>query len=422
MMAEKEGSCNRLFVAVHAGAGYHSAEKECEYKAACKKACLQAMSLLKKGYSAFAAAIKATVILEDAECTNAGRGSNLTLTGSIECDASVMDGSTCLFGAVGCVSGVLNPVQLAGKLIDMQKDNSLSHGRIPPSVLVGEGARIWAKQHGIKVDEDNQLITEKSKRQYKKYKRRIETATDSTPKKKAALDDIFLSAQNDGTSLESENLQKHISKKNNGAQHNTASPHDTVGAICLDSQGNLAAAVSSGGIWLKHPGRLGPAAMYGAGCWAQNPENGYPGVAVITSGSGEHLMKTLFAKTCADCIYTTDNATQGLNTSFTSHFLDSKLLKGLDSRLAGALALKVLESNEGRELELVWGHTTLSMALGYMWGEDLKPRVLISKLSEQAKEGKSFSLSGAFFSSEKSPCVQECCLHQSNLNEKVSQC
>lgn len=31
----------------------------------------------------------------------------------------------------------------------------------PPffSVLVGEGARIWAKQHGIKVDEDNQLIT-----------------------------------------------------------------------------------------------------------------------------------------------------------------------------------------------------------------------------------------------------------------------
>lgn len=49
-------------------------------------------------------------------------------------------------------------------------------------------------------------------------------------------------------------------------------------------------------------------------------------------------------------------------------------------------------------------------------------QVLISKLSEQAKEGKSFSLSGAFFSSEKSPCVQECSLHQSNLNEKVSQC
>lgn len=44
-------------------------------------------------------------IFQNSPHTNAGIGSNLTIDGSVECDAMVMDGLSLQFGAVGCVSG-----------------------------------------------------------------------------------------------------------------------------------------------------------------------------------------------------------------------------------------------------------------------------------------------------------------------------
>ncbi|KAF3953424.1 hypothetical protein CMV_021130 [Castanea mollissima] len=67
-----------------------------------KRACLAASSILRKGSGKCLEAVSAAIqVLEDDPCTNAGRGSNLTEDGHVECDASIMDGHSGAFGAVG---------------------------------------------------------------------------------------------------------------------------------------------------------------------------------------------------------------------------------------------------------------------------------------------------------------------------------
>ncbi len=89
--------------------------------------------------------------------TNAGVGSNLTLEEKVECDASIMDLSG--FGSVGALSNVKNPIMVALSLLDTQSNGHLSFGRIAPLMLVGEGAKIWAKEHNIKTVDDDYLKT-----------------------------------------------------------------------------------------------------------------------------------------------------------------------------------------------------------------------------------------------------------------------
>ena len=49
--------------------------------------------------------------------TNTGMRSNLTVSGTVECDASIMDGHTLQYGVVGPVQGVRNPIFVAESLL-----------------------------------------------------------------------------------------------------------------------------------------------------------------------------------------------------------------------------------------------------------------------------------------------------------------
>lgn len=95
-------------------------------------------------------------------------------------------------------------------------------------------------------------------------------------------------------------------ERNPSGNRNTDNVSDTVGAIAVDSYGNIAAGSSSGGIGMKHPGRVGPAALLGIGTAVIPADPNDPDkvqVGAVTSGTGEHIATTMAANTCALRIY-----------------------------------------------------------------------------------------------------------------------
>lgn len=122
----------RVYVAVHGGAGYHGVVSEQSVKSALKRACARALrgSPLDDS-SALSIVEQAIAILEDDECLNAGYGSNLTIDGTVECDAAIMDGLSGDFASVGAVPGLKNPIKLASVLLRHSREPD-SLGRIRP--------------------------------------------------------------------------------------------------------------------------------------------------------------------------------------------------------------------------------------------------------------------------------------------------
>uniref|UniRef100_A0A669CL28 Threonine aspartase 1 n=1 Tax=Oreochromis niloticus TaxID=8128 RepID=A0A669CL28_ORENI len=371
------------FVLVHAGAGYHSESKAKEYKHVCKRACQRAVDQLKAGALAVEAVAAALVELEDSPFTNAGMGSNLNLSGEIECDASIMDGKSLHFGAVGALSGIRNPVMVANRLLSEAQKGKLSAGRIPPCFLVGRGAHDWAVSHGIPPCPSDKMATKFSLSAYKRNKRKMELA------------------EKMDTGHNQTKKRRQSSENENGS-----GCLDTVGAVVVDLEGNVAAAVSSGGLAMKHPGRVGQAAHYGCGCWAENAcnMNSYS-TAVSTSGCGEHLIRTMLARECSAAMQSEDahqallEAMQNKFISEITHFcllweIKPFVLYGflfLSNLCSGCFIVLNLCMDI---LEFLWSHTTESMCVGYMSAQDSKAKTHISRLPPGTVPGQSLAIEG----------------------------
>ncbi|NWT91261.1 TASP1 aspartase, partial [Urocynchramus pylzowi] len=365
------------FVLVHAGAGYHSESKAKEYKHVCKRACQKAIEKLQAGALATDAVTAALIELEDSPFTNAGLGSNLNLLGEIECDASIMDGKSLNFGAVGALSGIKNPVSVANRLLCEGQKGKLSAGRIPPCFLVGEGAYRWAVDHGIPACPPGIMATRFSLAAFKRNKRKLELA------EKVETDLIQLKK-----------------RRQSNEKENDSGTLDTVGAVVVDQEGNVAAAVSSGGLALKHPGRVGQAALYGCGCWAENTGAHNPySTAVSTSGIYyfyKYLMKLLSFSLIKD-------AHQALLETMQNKFIGSPFLANEDGVLGGVIVLRSCrcsaepESSQEKPtllVEFLWSHTTESMCVGYMSAQDGKAKTHISRLPPGAVAGQSVAIEG----------------------------
>jgi len=316
------------FVGVHIGAGHHSEARTSLYLSICSKACKVATDILRQGGSAIDAAAAATMVLEDAGETNAGYGSNLTELGTVEMDAGLMDGDSLLFGAVGAVPGISNPILVAKLLVQEQRKGLLPLGRVPPGFLVGEGARDWAKRRGIKVVSEKSLISDKAAKLYKHYKKKLDSYRQS----------MKTSTQQQKRPL-SEQLQEDGARAKRAHQsHHTLDDRvtDTVGVVVLDKAGRVASTVSSGGIALKQPGRVGQASVFGCGCWAQRAQKPKPGsssqskssfsVGISTTGCGEHLVRTFLARECAQHLSTSKVPYDALQTVMKEKFAESDFL------------------------------------------------------------------------------------------------
>lgn len=165
---------------------------------------------------------------------------------------------------------------------------------------------------------------------------------------------------------------------------------DTVGAIAIDMYGNISCGASSGGIGMKHRGRIGPAALVGIGAAVipidpEDPDRQC--VATVTSGTGEHMGTTQAASVCSERLYHNKRKVAGgkyeevgddeaIHGFIKKDFMGHPSVK--NSHSSGAIGmLSVKKTKDG--CYLYFGHNTDSFALASMHADETKPVCTMSR-------------------------------------------
>jgi taspase (threonine aspartase 1) len=168
---------------------------------------------------------------------------------------------------------------------------------------------------------------------------------------------------------------------------------DTVGAIAIDVFGHIAAGSSSGGIGMKHRGRVGPAALVGIGTAvipSDVEDEEHTCVAAVTSGTGEHMATSMASQKCAERLYhNTRRAVGGADIAATEEeamasFVQSDFMghPGVrESNSAGAIGVMAVKKSVYGYL-LQFAHNTDSFALASMHFNEKEPKCVMSRMGE----------------------------------------
>jgi len=227
-------------IMVHGGADAKTAPP---YMEAVRRAALAGFAALEAGL--ISAAEEAVKVLEDCPLFNAGLGSVLNLEGRVEMDASLMDGLSGRFGAVAAIRDVDHPVSVARRVLE----------DTPHVLLAGEGATSFARSMGFL------------------------PVNCTTPE--------MLAAWQRARDQRFGGTQSKVSPFT-GLPRADCPACDTVGCV-VSSRGATAAASSTGGSFLKLPGRVGDTPIIGGGIFASRRG------AVVCTGLGEAFIETLTA-------------------------------------------------------------------------------------------------------------------------------
>lgn len=232
-------------IAIHGGAGTilkssMTLEKEAAYKRVLENAVTHGYYLLQNGEKGEVAVVETIKILESSPLFNAGIGAVYTYDGEHELDASIMHGGTKNAGAVAGVKTIRSPIEAARLVMDSS----------PHVLLSGKGAEEYAAQNGLEQVDNKVFDTEFRK--------------DALDKAKARMAQVHTGY---GTQQGNERF-------------------GTVGAVVLDSNGNIVAGTSTGGMTAKRYGRIGDSPIIGAGTYADNES-----CAVSATGHGEYFIR-----------------------------------------------------------------------------------------------------------------------------------
>ena len=202
-------------IAIHGGAGVIlkgdlSEEREKLIREKLDEAISRGYQILNASGSSTDAVIETIKILENSPLFNAGKGAVFTSNGTIEHDASIMNGADLNAGASSGTMYVKNPITLANAI--MTKSDHV--------FLSGSGAEEFAKKENLDMVEQDYFYTEFRFNQLKKMK--------------------------------------------------GDSKFGTVGCVAMDKDGNLVAGTSTGGMTNKKWGRIGDSPIIGAGTYANN--------------------------------------------------------------------------------------------------------------------------------------------------------